>query len=486
MITLPTQLTAEDVVSIAKGARVQVSAQARKNIEAHYETANRIAEQQPVYGRSTGVGANRTASAAADPETHGMNLLRSHAVDAGPAVGEERTRAMLAVRLNQLLYPGSGIAPSVIDGLERMLSANALPEIRRYGGIGTGDLPALASTALALAGERPTSATFEPIGPIRSDSALPFMSSSAFTLGGAALISARLARVVNAAIAAFVLSAWAIQANPSAFSRQAATAVASPDSAENAALIAALLGDTAWDPARIQDPFAFRGFLPIISVLSSSVHRLSQATETLMNSAQENPRFFEESGSAVHHGAFFEAWLAHELDATAMGLAQSAPMVLARLRFLNDDAFTGLPRFLAPSRGGSSGTMVLEYLAASAMGEVLVGATPASTHSAVLSCGVEEDATFAPTALGKLERAVEGYEVMVAAEIVTAVRALRLKGVTDAAESQALAALMELVRQLPSGAEDRDLRVDMDAARTLIPAFARVVSGLAADVLPAD
>ncbi|QIM19064.1 aromatic amino acid lyase [Leucobacter coleopterorum] len=368
MITLPTKLTAEHVVSIAKGAAVSVSAAARQSIEAYYLTANRIAKHQPVYGRSTGVGANRTASAEGDPESHGMNLLRSHAVDAGPAVGEDATRAMLAVRLNQLLHPGSGVAPTVIDGLERMLLTNALPEIRKYGGIGTGDLPALAGTALALVGERPTIGSFESIGPIRSDSALPFMSSNAFTLGGAALTVSRLAGVVDAAIATFVLSAWALRANPSAFSWQAALAVASPASADNAALIAALIGDTTWDPSRIQDPFAFRGFLPVISVLSSSVRRLTEAAETLINSAQENPRFFEDSGSAVHHGAFFEAWLAHELDATSMSLAQTAPMLLARVRFLNDDTFTGLPRFLAPNLSGSSGTMVLEYLAASAMG----------------------------------------------------------------------------------------------------------------------
>ncbi|MBN9613391.1 MAG: aromatic amino acid lyase, partial [Actinobacteria bacterium] len=197
--TLPIRLTVHDVVEIAAGADVQVAAQAREEIAQHHRSANSIAESQPIYGRSTGVGANRLTAAGVDPVTHGMNLLRSHAVDAGPALDPGTTRAMLAVRLNQLLHPGSGIDPSVVDGLTRMLATNSLPELRRFGGIGTADLPALAGTALALAGERPVSGEgFEPIGPIRSDSALPFMSSSALTLAGAALATARLETLMRA------------------------------------------------------------------------------------------------------------------------------------------------------------------------------------------------------------------------------------------------------------------------------------------------
>lgn len=478
--TLPSRLTVHDVAAIARGASVRVSASARDDIDRHYHRANAIAERQPVYGRSTGVGANRSTAAAADPVAHGMNLLRSHAVDAGPALDPETTRAMLVVRLNQLLHPGSGIDPSLIDGLERMLVSGSLPEVRRYGGIGTADLSALAGTALALAGERPTSGGgFEPIGPIRADSALPFMSSSALTLGGAALAAARLAALADAGIAAFALSAAAARANPSAFSAEAALAVGSPTASRTASRLAGVVGvdvagETGWEPARIQDPFAYRGFLPAMSVLTCAVQRLGESVETLVSSSQENPRFFAERGIAVHHGAFLENWLAHELDATAIALAQTAPLALGRLRFINDDAFSGLPRFLAPEAGANSGTMIVEYVSASAMGEVLAAAAPVSTQSAVLSCGVEDDATFAPTALGKLQRALDGYETMVACEILVAVRALRLQG--SAAELPAgLARLLELAGELPEDLGDRDLRGDVEVATRLIGRIAEAV-----------
>ncbi|MFD5224488.1 aromatic amino acid lyase [Microbacterium sp. NPDC058342] len=476
--TLPTGLTVHDVERIAGGAAVTVSESARAAIEEHHRSADLISQQHPVYGRSTGVGANRLTAAEVDPVAHGMNLLRSHAVDAGPVVERARVRAMLAVRLNQLLHPGSGIDVSLVDGLARMLAADSLPELRRFGGIGTADLPALAGTALALAGERPVDrAGFEPVGPIRSDSALPFMSSSALTLAGAALTAARLDDLVQAQVGAFALSALAIRANPSAFSGEAALAVASPAAAQHAARLSAVIGDTAWTPARIQDPFAYRGFLPAISVLAGATERLCEAVEALMSRAGENPRFFAEDGNVVHHGAFLEMWLAHELDATAIALAQNAPLALARLRFTNDDSFTGLPRFLAAGTAGGSGTMIVEYVAASAMGDIHAAAAPISVHGAVLSCGVEEDATFAPTALDKLERATTGFEVMVASEVLVAVRALRLRG-TDGPSgvlSPGLAQLVGVASRLPAGMADRDLRGDVELARELIPAFAAAV-----------
>ena len=90
---------------------------------------------------------------------------------------------MLAVRLIQLCVPGAGLDPAILAGLETMLNEDALPELRQYASIGTGDLAPLAGTALTLIGERPASKPLTPMAPWGADSALPFMSSSALTVG---------------------------------------------------------------------------------------------------------------------------------------------------------------------------------------------------------------------------------------------------------------------------------------------------------------
>ena len=59
----------------------------------------------------------------------------------------------MVVRANQLGAGGAGVAPPLLDGLIAALNAGITPLTRELGSLGTGDLPALAETALALLGE---------------------------------------------------------------------------------------------------------------------------------------------------------------------------------------------------------------------------------------------------------------------------------------------------------------------------------------------
>src|SRR6187549_1979897 len=141
--------------------RVRLSVAARRRSEASFRAAAAAVTQRQVYGRTTGVGANRSigvdAGDLAAGAQHTLSLLRSHATSAGPLRSETRVRATLVVRLNQLAAGGSGISMTAIDALTAMINADALPPIREHSGIGTGDLTALATTALGLLGEVPLS-----------------------------------------------------------------------------------------------------------------------------------------------------------------------------------------------------------------------------------------------------------------------------------------------------------------------------------------
>ncbi|MFI6347220.1 aromatic amino acid lyase [Streptomyces sp. NPDC050560] len=109
-----------------------------------------------VYGRSTGVGANRGMEVTdLDPAAHDLRLLRSHAGGIGAPLPARQIRAMLAVRANQLLAGGSGLRPAVVLALAEALRAGVHPRVNEYGGIGTGDLTALAQTGLTLIGREP-------------------------------------------------------------------------------------------------------------------------------------------------------------------------------------------------------------------------------------------------------------------------------------------------------------------------------------------
>jgi histidine ammonia-lyase len=112
--------------------------------------------------------------------------------------------------------------------------------------------------------------------------------------------------------------------------------------------------------------------------------------------------------------------------------------------------------------------MILEYSANSALAELRLSADPASAGHAVLSRGLEEAASFASQAVRQAMRAVDSYRLVLACELVAAVRALR----AHPGPLPAVPAFSVLSAGLPAAAEDRPLTPDVTAAAELLPALA--------------
>jgi histidine ammonia-lyase len=89
-------------------ADATVTSDGRERARAAARVAAEVAARSPVYGRTTGVGANRDqAVSPADVEGHGLRLLRSHAGGGGPLIAAELSRAMLVVRASARSRPGA-------------------------------------------------------------------------------------------------------------------------------------------------------------------------------------------------------------------------------------------------------------------------------------------------------------------------------------------------------------------------------------------
>jgi histidine ammonia-lyase len=470
--------TIGDVVALAdQSAKVSVSAEVVAAVRRVHRQAADLSTRFATYGRTTGVGANRLTAIAADDPEYGMRLLRSHAVDAGNPLADRTVRSMLAVRLIQLCVPGAGLDPTILDGLVRMLNDNALPELLQYASIGTGDLAALAGTALTLIGERPATATLTPMPPWGADSALPFMSSSALTVGRSCLAADELARLERASSVIYLLSFLGLDGNPSALSSTAARAAAATQVEAVAARLRALLADDRRphrNPARIQDPYGLRVYPVSQGSVLASVDSLVGQLERTMNAAQENPLFDVEGDEVIHHGAFYQASLSLELDGATLALALTAPITHSRIRMLNDPDTNGGNAFLATRPDGSSGLMMVEYVAAGAIAEIRNAAQPASVGTLVLSRGSEEDATFASQGALQLERSVAAYRVLLCCELVGAVRLLRQRRLDDRFAG-ALGEALAIAAVLPRNDEDRDLRGDIATADALLDDLGRLV-----------
>lgn len=472
-------LPVADVVRLAHAsARPVPGTDAMKRVERSWNAAREIAAWGRVYGRSTGVGANRSedvpTEAAAD---HGLRLLRSHAGAIGDELPEREVRAMLAVRANQLLAGGAGLRPTVVTALCEALEAGAYPAVNEHGSVGTGDIAPLSQMGLALAGEHPWRGKGTPPKPqpLDNNDALALISSNALTLGQAALALHELRDLLAATDLVAALSLLAVDGSYEAYALPVHESRRHKGSFDVAARMRAILGadDHPTPPlGRIQDPYGFRCVPQIHGPALDAADALEDVLTVEINAAAENPLISYTEMAAYHHGGFYMAQLALALDHFRLAISQVARLSTSRLSTLNEPNFTRLRPFLADGEPASSGVMILEYAAGGALADLRAFSAPASLGHAVLSRGVEEQASFASLAARQTLRACAAFRQVVGCELVAAVRALRLRDLHPDAELPVGRAFELATRELPDDVADRPLTADVERAATLLGQFA--------------
>ncbi|MFD8306199.1 aromatic amino acid ammonia-lyase [Streptomyces sp. NPDC059690] len=480
-------LGVEDVVRLADGAARPVpGTDAMKRVTESWDAARRIAATGRVYGRSTGVGANRNEPVPTEAAAgHGLRLLRSHAGAIGDELPARQVRAMLAVRANQLLAGGAGLRPTVVTALCQALANGAHPVVNEFGSVGTGDIAALAQVGLALAGEhpwRPARDGFDAPAaqPLDNNDALAFISSNALTLGQSALALHELRALVEATQVVAALSLLAVDGSHEAYAAPVHAARPHRGSAEVARRMRLLIGaaDRPTPPlGRIQDPYGFRCLPQIHGPAHDAADALEKVLDIEINAAAENPLISPEDMAAYHHGGFYQAQLALALDHFRLSLMQVARLSTSRLSTLNEPAFTRLRPFLADHEPAASGVMILEYAAGAALGDLRAFSAPASLGHAVLSRGVEEQASFASLAARQTLRACRAYRLVVGCELVAAVRALRQRDFRPDPELPVGRALRLAESVLPQDQADRPLTDDVTAAAALLDRFPGIWRG---------
>jgi histidine ammonia-lyase len=464
-------LNCDFVSAVARdGAFVTVTPQAVENARLAWEVVREVAERRPVYGRTTGVGANRDVMIE-DDDAHGLRLLRSHAGGAGPLMSSEHVRAMLVVRLNQIAAGGSGVDPDVLGALADVINRWLIPAIPTYGAIGTGDLTALAATALCLIGERPwqggaSTARF----PLRPADALAFISSNAATLGEAALACRDLRDLMRVSIPVTALSLLAVQGSSEAYAPPVHEGCPHPGRRRVAEVMRGLLDGVPLTPTRVQDPYGYRAFPQVHGPAVDAADYAETIVTREINAPSENPLVDVAGRTVWHNGNFHTAYVGLSLDAVRAAMFQTAALSAARLGTLVEPAFTGLVPFQAAPGEPGSGIMILEYVAHSAIADIRRLATPSALGSAVLSRGVEEHAGFSTQSARATTETITAYRIVLACELVAAVRALRMQERAPAGRLGEVFALA--ASALDPAVEDRSLDGDIATAGDLLPRLA--------------
>jgi histidine ammonia-lyase len=435
----PEHISLDQLRQLWSGAEASLDDAAMQRIAASAASVERIvAGGETVYGVNTGFGmlANTRIPGDRIAELQ-TNLILSHSAGLGDPLPRHVTRLMIILKLLGLGRGYSGVRPLVIEALQRLLDADAMPLIPSQGSVGaSGDLAPLAHLISALMGYGRIDVAGEIVV---AAAALERLGLEPLQLGpkeGLALIngtqaSAALAldalflgeRVFSAAIAAGALSVDALKGSAKPFDPRVSALRGQPGQIRVAAAIADLLQGSEIltshvKCSRVQDPYSFR-CQP--QVMGASLDLLQNAARTLTIEAgavTDNPIVFADEDTAISGGNFHAQSVAFVADTIAMALCEVGSISERRTSVLVDPKMSGLPAFLTEDSGVNSGLMIPQVTAAALVSENKSLAFPASVDSIPTSAGQEDHVSMAPIAARKATQIARNAAGVIAVELM--------------------------------------------------------------------
>jgi histidine ammonia-lyase len=216
---------------------------------------------------------------------------------------------------------------------------------------------------------------------------------------------------------------------------------------------------------RIQDAYCIRCIPQVNGAVWDTLAHARRVFEIELNSATDNPLVFDDA--IVSGGNFHGAPLALTLDYLAIALCQLAGISERRTeRLLNPSLNEGLPAFLASKPGLESGLMMAQVTSAALVAELRVLASPASTGSIPTSGNQEDFVSMGMTSALKLEQAVSLARMVIAIELLSATRALDLRGDTSTPPLEEARTRFRM--RIPAWREDCVLSIWMEAASNFL------------------
>jgi histidine ammonia-lyase len=501
MITLtPGAVTLATLRQLWAGAPARLAPSALADIDTAAASVERIvAGGATVYGVNTGFGLLAQTRIPADRLADlQRNLILSHSCGLGEPLPRATVRLMILLKLIGLGRGHSGVRRTVIDALQSLLDADAMPLIPSQGSVGaSGDLAPLAHLVATLMGEGRIDLAGETLP---AAEALARMNREPLTLGpkeGLALINGTQAstaialdalflgeRVFAAALGSGAMAVDALKGSCAPFDPRLHELRGQPGQIAVARRLCALLDGSAivtshHDCDRVQDPYSFR-CQP--QVMGAALDLLVNAARTLTieaNAVTDNPILFPGSDEAISGGNFHAQPVAFAADIIAMALCEVGSLSERRTSVLVDPTMSRLPAFLTDDGGLNSGLMIPQVTAAALVSENKTLAFPASVDSIPTSAGQEDHVSMAPIAARKAVRIAHNAAGVIAVELIAAAQGLDYH--RPLVTSPALAALHARVRALsPHLDTDRYWADEMAAIQ------AAVLAGSLADLTVLD
>jgi histidine ammonia-lyase len=473
---------------LQQAIEIQLDEAVWKRIDAcHAVVARAISERRTIYGVNTGFGKlAETRIGESDLATLQRNLILSHCTGAGPDLGDDIVRLVLALKVVALARGHSGVRREIVSMLIGLLAHGVYPRIPSKGSVGaSGDLAPLAHLSSVLIGvgdvihggkRMPAAdglavAGLEPIelGP-KEGLALINGTQVSTALAIAGLFAAE--EAFAAAIVAGAMTVEAAKGSSSPFDARLHAVRGQPGQIEVAAAFRRLFQASGIMAAhknryRVQDPYSLRCQPQVMGAVLDSLRHVASILETEANAVSDNPVVFPEDGEVISGGNFHAEPVAIVADLAAIALSEIGAISERRIAVLVDTTISGLPPFLVESSGLNSGFMVAHVSAAALASENKTLAHPASVDSIPTAANQEDHVSMATFAARRLFDIADNVRGIVAIELLAAGQGLDFQ--RPLRSSPALEEAHALIRErVPRYDRDRRFAEDIAAVKDLI------------------
>lgn len=507
-----------DVQNVARDfVHVSVSKESKKKIDISRKMVDSsVEDEKVVYGVTTGFGPFVSVLIPKKYQTELQeNLIRSHSANVGPLFSIEETRAAMLLRVNAFSKGYSGVRYELVNLLTEMLNKKIHPCIPQWGSVGaSGDLTPSSHIALALMGEgtveyngkiMPAQEALEHAGlkkiQFKAKEGLALINGTTMMTGVASLQLYDAWNLIKSAEIISALSIEVLQGSMEPFLSRAHAVKPHPGQLKVVKNLNALLRDSklVWHAkevdrikkelqARIkknqevfesgvpvQNVYSLRAVPQVLGAVRDALEYATRQITTEMNSANDNPLFFDDLGISYQGAHFHGQPVALPMDVLSIALTEIGVISERRLnKILDPVRNNGLAPFLARGKSGlRCGLEGAQYIATALVAECRTMCNPASVQS-IPSNGENQDVVSMGLVAARKARDIkEKIEYILAVELLAACEGMEER--EKKKMSSAANAIYSLVRKKVKPYEsDRIMHINIEEVRDMIHSGALV------------
>ncbi|KAG8439602.1 hypothetical protein GDO86_005693 [Hymenochirus boettgeri] len=487
-------MATQDLLNLGKGLyKIKLTPQAEYKVkQSSLLIESIVQEQKVVYGITTGFGKfARTVIPVAKLKELQENLVRSHSAGVGKPLSPDRTRMLLALRINVLAKGYSGVSLDTLHQAIEAFNASCLPYVPEKGTVGaSGDLAPLSHLALGLIGEgkmwSPKSGWADAKYVLQAHGLKPISlkpKEGLALINGTQMITSlgceaveRASAIAKQADIIAALTLEVLKGTTRAFDTDIHALRPHPGQIEVAFRFRSLLNSDHHPSEiaeshrfcdRVQDAYTLRCCPQVHGVVNDTITFVKNIITTEINSATDNPMVFSERGETISGGNFHGEYPAKALDYLAIGVHELASISERRIERLCNPSLSELPAFLVTEGGLNSGFMIAHCTAASLVSENKALCHPSSVDSLSTSAATEDHVSMGGWAARKALRVIEHVEHVLAIELLAACQGIEF--LRPLRTTSPLEKVYDLVRSVVRPwMKDRFMAPDIEAVHRLL------------------